>query len=215
VSARAARLGIALAVVLAAVSACGRKGPPQPPLRPIPGHVTDLAATRVDDRITLTFTIPRANRDGTTPSAVQHVEIYVLETPASAPAPAPADVLKGDRLLTSIDVRPADALRAPGDPPERRPGPGEAAQFIDVLSGRPIGVADAPTRHYVAIGVTGNRRGAPSLVVSVPLSKAPLDVARGWPLDVARGWPFDVARGEPFDVARGSLLARKQPRMTD
>ncbi|HET9269099.1 MAG TPA: lipoprotein [Vicinamibacterales bacterium] len=176
-SGRLARLGITGAVVLAAVSACGRKGPPLPPLRPVPGHVTDLAATRVDDRVTLTFTIPRANRDGSTPSAVQHVEIYVVETAASAPVPTPEKVIEADRLLTSVDVRPADAVRAPGDPPDPRPGPGEQARFVDVLSGRPIGVADAPTRHYVAIGVTGNRRGAPSLVTSVPLSKTP-DVLR-------------------------------------
>jgi hypothetical protein len=113
---------------------------------------------------------------------VQQVEIYVLETAASAPAPSPEEVLKADRLLTSIDVRPADAIRAPGDPPDRRPGPGEAAQFVDVLAGRPLGVPDAPTRHYVAIGVTGNRRGAPSVVTSVPLSKAPFDFARGRPV---------------------------------
>ena len=171
--ARLVRLGITGIVVLAGVSACGRKGPPLPPLRPVPGHVTDLAATRVDDRVTLTFSVPRANRDGSTPSAVQHVEIYVVETAATAPVPTPEKVLEADRLLTSIDVRPADAVRAPGDPPDTRPGPGEQARFVDVLAGRPIGAADAPTRHYVAIGVTGNRRGAPSLVTSVPLSKAP------------------------------------------
>ena len=156
--ARVVRLGITGLVVLAGVSACGRKGNPLPPLRPVPGHVTDLAATR-------------SNRDGSTPSAVQHIEIYVLETPATAPVPTPEKVLEADRLLTSIDVRPADAVRAPGDPPDTRPGPGEPARFVDVLTGRPIGVADAPTRHYVAIGVTGNRRGAPSLVTSVALAK--------------------------------------------
>ena len=169
--ARLVRLGITGLVVLAGVSACGRKGNPLPPLRPIPGHVTDLAATRVDDRITLTFSVPRANRDGSTPSAVQHIEIYVLETPATAPVPTPEKVLEADRLLTSIDVRPADAVPAPGDPPDTRPAPGEPARFVDVLTGRSVGVADAPTRHYVAIGVTGKRRGAPSLVTSVALAK--------------------------------------------
>lgn len=181
-SARVASLAITAVVVLAVVSACGRKGPPLPPLRPIPGHVTDLVAKRAEDRVTLTFTIPRANRDGSTPSAVQHVEIYVLETAAGAPAPTPEKVIEGDRLLTSIDVRPADAMRAAGDPPDKRPGPGDPAQFVDVLVGTSIGAADAPTRHYVAIGVTGNRRGAPSLVTSVPLSKPPFDVAQGGPV---------------------------------
>jgi len=169
---------IAGVTALVVVSACGRKGPPLPPLRPVPGHVTDLAAARVDDRITLTLTVPKANRDGTTPSVVQQVEIYVLETAAGAPAPTPAQVLEADRLLTSIDVRPVDAMRAPADPPDRRPGPGEPAQFLDVVAGRGIGQPDAPTRHYVAVGVTARRRGEPSLVASVALSKPP-DVLRG------------------------------------
>lgn len=180
-SRRVARLGITSIVVLAAVSACGRKGNPLPPLRPVPGHVTDLVAKRNEDRVTLTFTIPKANRDGTTPSAVERIELYVLDTAASAPAPTPAQVIGGDQLLTSIDVRPADAMRAPGDPPDKRPGPGEAATWVDVLKG-PVGVPDAPTRHYVVVGVTGKRRGDPSLVTSVPLSKAPVGVARGGPI---------------------------------
>jgi predicted small lipoprotein YifL len=191
VSRRVARLGITGIVVLAAVSACGRKGNPLPPLRPVPGHVTDLAAKRTEDRVTLTFTVPKANRDGTLPSAVEHLEIYVLETAANAPAPTPAQVIEGDRLLTSIDVRPADAMRAAGDPPDKRPGAGEQATWIDVLKG-PVGVPDAPTRHYVVIGVTAKRRGDPSLVTSVPLSKAP---------DVAQGRSFGVAQGGP--VLRG------------
>ena len=176
---RAAWRWIAGVAALAMVSGCGRKGPPLPPLRPVPGHVTDLAAARVDDRVTLTLTVPRANRDGSTPSVVQQVEIYVLETAAGAPPPTPAQVLGADRLLTSIDVRPVDALRAPGDPPDRRPGPGEPAQWVDVLTARSAGQSEARARHYVAIGVTGRRRGEPSLVVSVTLSRAPERLARG------------------------------------
>jgi len=167
----------ALLLILAAAG-CGRKGPPLPPLRPVPGPIADLAASRDDDRITLTFTVPKANRDGTSPSAVQAIEIYVLEAAATDPAPTPAQVVAGNRLLTSVDVRPPDAMRAPGDPPDRRPGAGEPAQFVDVLTGRTIDVAGAPTRHYVAIGVAGRRRGDPSRVVSVPLARAPARLAR-------------------------------------
>lgn len=160
--------GVAALVV---TSGCGRKGPPLPPLRPVPGHVTDLAAVRTDDRVTLTFTVPAANRDGSRPSVVEHIEIYMMETAAGAPAPTPAQVVTPDHLLTSIDVRPPDAARAPGDPPDRRPIAGEKSQFVDVVTGRSVGAPDAPTRHYVAIGVTGRRRGEASLVVSVPLSR--------------------------------------------
>ncbi len=166
------RLVVAALAVLV-LAACGRKGPPLAPLRPIPGPAAGFAAQRVDDRITLRFTVPKANRDGSTPSAVEHVEIYVIETPAGAPAPTPAQVLAADNLLTSIDVRPADAVRAPADPPDRRPGVGEPAQFVDVVTRPDLGTASAPTRHYVAVGVSGRRRGDASAVVSVPLSRAP------------------------------------------
>ncbi len=174
---RAWSRGAAALAILMLAFGCGRKGPPLPPLRPLPGPIPDLAATRTDDRVTLTFTVPKANRDGSTPSVVAQVEIYVMETAPGAPAPTVAQVVTPDHLLTSLDVRPADSVRAPGDSPDRRSGPGEPAQFVDVVTGRVLGAPDAPTRHYVAIGVTGRRRGDPSPVVSVSLVKPP-DVLR-------------------------------------
>jgi hypothetical protein len=172
VSRRACALGLAV-LVLATGPGCGRKGQPLPPLRPIPGPIPDLTAARTDDRVTLTFTVPRANRDGSTPSAVQHIEIYMIETAPDAPVPTSAQVLAPEHLITSLDVRPRDAVPAKGDPPDRRPVPGEKAQFVDVVTGRTPGAADAPTRHYVAVGVVSKRKGDPSPVVSVPLSRVP------------------------------------------
>lgn len=169
----AGRRLVVAGLAVMALAACGRKGPPLAPLRPIPGAIAGFAAQRVDDRITLSFTVPKANRDGSTPSAVEHVEIYVLEAAAGAPAPTPAQVLAADNLLTSVDVRPADSVRAPGDPPDRRPGAGEPGQFVDVVTRPNLGTAGAPTRHYVAVGVSGRRKGEASPVVSVPLSRAP------------------------------------------
>lgn len=166
-------LAVAGAVTLGVVCACGRKGPPLAPLRPVPGTVTDLAATRAGSRVTLTFTVPKANRDGSTPAAIQHIEIYVLEAPAGGAPPTPAAVLAADHLLTSVDVRPADAVRGPDDPPDRRPGAGDRAQFVDMLTQPAVDTPGAPTRHYVAVGVVGRRRGDVSVVVSVPLARVP------------------------------------------
>jgi predicted small lipoprotein YifL len=162
-----------IALLLLTGAGCGRKGPPLPPLRPISGPISDLTAARTDDRVTLTFTIPRTNRDGSTPSAVQHIEIYMMETAPGAAVPSVMEILAADHLLTSIDVRPRDAVAAKGDPPDRRPIPGEKHQFVDVVTGRTPGAPDAPTRHYLAIGVVSKRKGDPSPVVSVPLSRTP------------------------------------------
>jgi hypothetical protein len=54
----------AVAVVLAAVpSGCGTPGAPQPPSLNLPDRVTDLAALRAGDRVSLTWTMPKKNTD--------------------------------------------------------------------------------------------------------------------------------------------------------
>ena len=72
---RAVRTGIvpaALVLTALAATACGKRGDPQPPLRPIPGRVADLSAHRVDDRVELRFTVPAANLDGYDANGSQH-----------------------------------------------------------------------------------------------------------------------------------------------
>jgi hypothetical protein len=61
----ARRVGCAaLAVALAAaVAGCGTPGAPQPPSLNLPDRVTNLAATRAGDTVTLTWTMPRRNTD--------------------------------------------------------------------------------------------------------------------------------------------------------
>lgn len=53
-----------VAAVLAAVLAgCGTPGAPQPPSLNLPGRVTDLAAVRAGDQVTLKWTMPTRNTD--------------------------------------------------------------------------------------------------------------------------------------------------------
>jgi len=61
----ARRVGCAaLAVALAAAAAgCGTPGAPQPPSLKLPDRVTDLAATRAGELVTLTWTMPKRNTD--------------------------------------------------------------------------------------------------------------------------------------------------------
>ena len=68
------RLGVFLVLVVTAI-ACGKKGDPLPPLRPIPGRIADLAATRSGERVELRFTIPYETLDRTPPSAIDRIEI--------------------------------------------------------------------------------------------------------------------------------------------
>lgn len=86
---RHVRLGV-LSLILAAgilASACGKKGNPLPPLRPVPSRIADFTAHRTDDRIELRFTVPSTNADGSLPLALTHIEIYRV---VAAPLPAPS-----------------------------------------------------------------------------------------------------------------------------
>jgi hypothetical protein len=60
-------LRLALLVIGAALfsAGCGTPGAPRPPSLELPRPVSDLAATRVGDRVTLTWTVPRETTDRT------------------------------------------------------------------------------------------------------------------------------------------------------
>lgn len=58
-------LGVAVlaATLLPTLSGCGTPGTPQPPSLNLPAPVSDLAAQRLGNRVTLTWTMPRRNTD--------------------------------------------------------------------------------------------------------------------------------------------------------
>src|SRR4029453_17487560 len=128
VTARRARWTAAAAACVVATAACGKKGPPQAPLRPIPGVVAAWSIERDGGAIRLRVTVPDANTDGSKPPAVDRVEIYSLTKPAGDPAPPPADLVVPANLIGTIAVRAADAAPPkPGAPADLRPAPGGGA----------------------------------------------------------------------------------------
>lgn len=177
---RMARLACLLAVVLLA-GACGKKGPPQPPLRPVPARITDLAARLANDAVTLTFTAPAGNVDGSTPSAVERIEIYrdVARPPApeteaggragGAPtAQRPPPLVSPANLVGTIPVERPPLHDEP--PPPGAVVPGASVTWTDPAT-LPA-VADpgaAPTWRYVVVPVAGgSRRPGASNLVQVP-----------------------------------------------
>ena len=159
--------------ILLASAACGQKGPPLPPLRPVPVAVNDLAVVRREDRVTISLTVPAANFDGSTPPAIDRVEIYATTQPATAPPVTRQLLLDQKFLLTKIAVRPvkAESEAKPDTKPDPRPAPGSPATYVETLSHDPA-VGDL-TRFYTAVGYAGRRRGATMGVVSIPLTKQP------------------------------------------
>ena len=61
-----ARLQLVAVGVCALLAGCGTPGAPQPPSLELPAPVQDLAATRVGDKVTLTWTPPQRTTDGVT-----------------------------------------------------------------------------------------------------------------------------------------------------
>jgi hypothetical protein len=159
---RRAHLVVASVVLAAGVTAaCGQKGPPLPPLRPVPASPSEVAARRVGDRVQLRFTIPSTNQDPSTPLALSRVDIYARSVGYGSAAPSLAQLVHRDFLVDSIEVRPTpppDAPppdpAAPGDP---RPVAGDVVMWSETL---PVGAERplAPTRDQQAT------RSAPSVI---------------------------------------------------
>jgi hypothetical protein len=205
----------AAAVVL--MVACGKKGPPLPPLRPIPVRVADLTAVRSADRVNLRFTIPAANTDGTAPASVTRVDVYRMATVAGAKPPL-ASVITGDpdHLIARVAVRPPapDNPEAAGAPePTATPPPagpiapaaGDVATVADPIDAATT--ASGGARHYVVVPVAGSgrgRAGAASALLTVPigaLPEPPLDVTLAYDeAHVTAAWT--AVTGEVFTVWR-------------
>jgi hypothetical protein len=84
-------MGIAAAAALASAMAvlaagCGTPGAPQPPSLHLPQHVTDLAAVRTGDQVTLTWTMPRRNTDKLLLKGL--VDVYICRAEETQPCVA-------------------------------------------------------------------------------------------------------------------------------
>lgn len=132
--------------------ACGKKGPPLAPLRPVPAAVADVAATRLGETVQVQFTLPSANGDGTQPADLAYVDVYAATGKAEGPLGRALTVREIETLLTRvgrIEVQPppreeeeeepskaADADKAgqaPG-PVDPRPAQGTLVRVEETLT---------------------------------------------------------------------------------
>jgi hypothetical protein len=189
-----------LCIALAA-TACGRKGPPLPPIVRMPAAPAEFRAERRGNTVELAFIAPATNTDKTRPADIERVDVYGYTGPASI---TEAELLKQSERIGSVVVRqPRDPDRTidPDEPasdlePLEAEGidQGAATQLLEELTpemlapsvaaagsepaadGRPLPAfpCTVPTRTYLSVGVsTSGRRGPASPPARVPLVPAP------------------------------------------
>jgi hypothetical protein len=192
----------AIVMAVTAATACGKKGDPLPPLRPVPAMVSGFAADRIGTTVTLRFAAPAANQDASTPAATQRIDLYALTSLASAPAPTIDQLVTPANVVRTIQVRRGQDAEAPDAP---KTGPGDAVTYADAVSlpadGGPF------VRYYAAAGWAGRRRGPVTSMLSVPLGTGPAAPSAVTPVydenSITLSWQASGA-GQRFVVDRGS-----------
>ena len=124
-----------LCVATLAAMACGKEGPPLPPLHLVPNAVDNVVARRSADQVRFSFVLPTRNANGSGAVNIDRVEIYAATVAAGAVAPANPAFLTPKNLVGTIPVRPpaSEGGDAAKKPDEKRPGPGEAVTFVEEL----------------------------------------------------------------------------------
>lgn len=119
---------------LCALAACGKKGPPLPPLHIVPDAVTDVSLRRIGDEVQLRFVLPAKNVNGPNPVNLDHIEVFATTVAAGAATPPNREFLSSKYRVATIPARPPQEEGAPAPAaPDTRPGPGEAAGFTETL----------------------------------------------------------------------------------
>jgi hypothetical protein len=155
-------------LLLLFAAACGRKSDPLPPLRPVPNVVTGVSARRAGDRIELRFNLPSANQDGSTPVALERVDVYARSTPEGSPAPSNDQIIDKQNLVGTVSARPPESDKPPKpgvEPPkDDRPAPGDPAMLVDRIPAGPPAPLPPPKR-------------PPSQVSRLPTANPPMPAA--------------------------------------
>src|SRR5262247_1776574 len=94
-----------VAVVAALGIACGKKGPPLPPIVRIPTSVDHISARRVGSDVFVTLTVPAANVDKSMPADIGRVEVYGYTGTLQPPKGRFLDVATH---VATIDVLPPE-----------------------------------------------------------------------------------------------------------
>lgn len=181
------------------VIACGKKGPPLPPLHLVPVAPEGLAARRQANEVRLRFVVPAKNLNGPGRVDVERIEVYAVTVAPDGIVPPNRELTTKAYVVGAVEVRPAPVEGEAPPENDKRPGPGDTVTFSEKLTPEKMKGATAPVpaaavtasapapgqpaapappeilrRIYVVRGLTrGGRPGAQSPRVAVPLEALP------------------------------------------
>jgi hypothetical protein len=180
-------------IVVSAISGCGQKGPPLPPIIRTP-LAPVIKADRRGSEVELALTVPAANTDGSRPANIARIDIYAVN--GATAKMTDLEIMKKGTKVASLPVKsprnPNDAVEKDESADEAEPAVGEgldqgaASSVAEAITESVLaGGADrdgpllgppaaAELRTYIGVGV--DRRGHPgqfSKRVSVPLQLPP------------------------------------------
>jgi hypothetical protein len=122
--------------------ACGKSGPPLPPLVKLPAAPANIVAERRGTAVDVEFTVPVANTDGTRPANVERVDVYAITGPETM---TDEQIIKHGVKVATVSVK------APRDP-DQAAEPDDPDAVVDPPEGAGL---DQGTLAHVAEQLTG------------------------------------------------------------
>ena len=190
---------IGCVVISLLASACGKEGPPLPPLHLVPSPVTDVVVRRQGNEVRFTFVLPTRNLNGPGPVNLDRVEIFAATVAAGAIAPPNRELMTAPHRSAVIEVKPPPPPGG-GEPKQEdlRPGPGDTVTFVEELNEarlKPTFTTPMPApgaaqpASPTTPGPTGAVAGAPTTLPGAPVAVlgAPTTVAAAPTTPVAKG----------------------------
>jgi len=169
----------AVIAVAAFAIACGRKGPPLPPLHLVPNAPANLSVARVGSEAQLRFDVPSTNQNGPGAVAIDRVEVFAATVAAGAVRPANRELLTTKYRIATVAVKPPPVEGEA--PPEEstadtRPGPGERTTFVEALTEKTLApVFTTPAAKPPTAAASTSATGSTGSIAPVPALPPPIE----------------------------------------
>lgn len=182
-------------------SACGRKGPPLPPLSRVPEAVSQIQARRVGSDVYVTLVLPAQNIDGSRPATLSRVDVFAV----TIDGPPPLDGFERiAERIASVPVAPPPEPDAPEGAPAAEPAQGATITIRETL-----GPAQLEPKVVERSVPARQRPGASPPVPAAKEDAQPADdKAPGKPAAVPTRYYMALAVSDRSrDTARGALAS--------